>query len=161
MSSHVTNGPTSVTADMLRDLPFCAGLTDEQLAAIAAIARVESVDSGEVLLRQGQPADELRVVLEGKFSLCLELPGGDEQCLMTATRGEVLGWSALLEQTTWLATATALKPSAVLVLRGQELRALCEANHEVGYRVMKNLFAAVTARLHDTRMQLIDMYAHG
>jgi len=152
---------TAATADLLRDLPFCAGLSDSQLAAIASLGRVEEVTTGTALMRQGQPATELRVVLTGKFSLCLELAGGKEQCLMTATHGEILGWSALLEQASWLATATALKPSTALVIDGDALMALCEADHELGYRVMRNLFAAVTARLHDSRMQLLDMYGHG
>ena len=67
----------------------------------------------------------------------------------------------MLDQATWLATARAGKASSVLVLPGDALRSLCESDHEIGYFVMRNLFAAVTSRLQDTRMQLIDIYSDG
>ena len=148
----------SLDRKTLRDLPVFAGLDDEQLAKVASICRRVDVDTGGELLKQGEPAEDLRVVLDGKFSLCLELGGGREECLLTLTRGEVIGWSAVLDQSTWLASATALKPSTVLDLPGRAVRELCEQDHDIGYHLMRNLFTAVTARLHDTRLQLLDMY---
>lgn len=148
------------TVEVLRELPTFEALSDEQLRRLASITTMREVVAQEDLLRQGRPAGDLYIVATGKFSLCIDLGGGKESCFMTATRGEVLGWSALLEQPTWLASATAIKPSIVVAMSGDDLRAVCESDHELGYYVMRNLFAAVTARLHDTRVQLLDMYGN-
>ena len=151
----------SVSLDELRELPPFAGLSDPQLEAVTGLARVRSIASGQQLFRQGEPACDLGVVLHGRFSLCVELGSDRELCLLTLTRGEVIGWSAVLDQAAWLACATAVKPSSVLAFHGSALRDLCASDHELGYHVMRNLFAAVAARLHDTRLQLLDMYGHG
>ena len=150
----------TVSVELLRELPVFAGLSDAQLEAIVPLARVTDVPVQGQLLRQGEPARDLRIVVTGKFSLCLDLGGGKELCLLTMTRGEAIGWSALLDQATWTASATAIKPSSVLAINGAELRALCQSDHELGYFIMSNLFAAVAARLQDTRLQLLDMYSH-
>jgi CRP-like cAMP-binding protein len=151
----------AVTPDLLRELPTFEGLSDLQLEHVVPLTRLEDLPADGQLLRQGEPATDIHIVVTGRFGLTLGLGGHEEQLLLTVTRGEIIGWSALLDQTTWLASAKALKPSSVLVIGGNALRDLCESEHEIGYHVMRNLFAAVAARLHDTRLQLVDMYAHG
>jgi len=143
---------------LLHELPVFAGLSDAQLALIVPIARLEDFPEGASILRQGGEATDIRVVVSGKVSLCLELGGGRELCMLTMTRGDIVGWSALLDQATWLASATAVKPTTVLAADGRALRALCESNHEIGFHLMRNLFSAASVRLHDTRLQLLDMY---
>jgi CRP-like cAMP-binding protein len=71
--------------------------------------------------------------------------------------GELVGWTALLGGT-WTATARAVERSTLLRLPGVELWALCEREHDIGYAIMKRLFAAMALRLHDTRLQLLDMF---
>ncbi len=152
--------PNPVTVETFRELPTFEGLTDTQLEAIVGLAHLEEIDVGAPVLSQGGPANDMRVVISGKCRLIVGLAGNRTQHLMTLTRGEVIGWSALLDQATWLASATALKPMTVLVLDGRKLRALCDSDHDIGYRLMRNLFADVAGRLQDTRLQLLDMYSH-
>ena len=149
---------TPVTVDLLGELELFAGLSQDQLASLAAAAELVEVAEGEKLIEQGGPAEKLQIVVSGKFRLCLELAGEREHCLLTMTQGEIIGWSALLAQPTWLASATAIKPSSALSIDGSELRKLCDQDHHLGYVLMSNLFSAVAARLQDTRLQLIDMY---
>ena len=148
----------STNANDLRSLSIFEDLTDAQLDKLATITAVQDIPEGGYIVRQGEPANEVRVIVEGKANLCLELAGGREQCLLTMTAGEIIGWSALLKQPAWLASAHAIKDTTVLVFDATELRTLCEVDHELGYHLMRNLFAAVGSRLQDTRLQLLDMY---
>lgn len=150
-----------VSVKLLRDLPLFSGLSDEQLEHVVPLARLEELAAGEELLRAGGPAADIRLVVTGKCSLSLGLGVGEETFLLTMTRGEIIGWSAMLERATWLESATALRESSIIVIGGASLRALCESDRDIGYHVMRNLFAEVAARLHDTRLQLLDMYGHG
>ena len=155
------NPSSHVSCTMLAALPIFEGLEASKLETLRELASVLEVPSETKLLEQGQPAEAFHVVLSGRLKLCLELAEGTEVCMLTLTAGEVLGWSGLLNQDCWLASATALKPSRVLSFHGPALRQACERDHELGYFVMRNLFSAISARLHDTRLQLLDMYGHG
>jgi CRP/FNR family cyclic AMP-dependent transcriptional regulator len=78
--------------------------------------------------------------------------------LMTVGPGDVVGWSPLFASHPMTATAVALEPVRVLTFDGQELRGLCEANHEVGYQVMRQLVRVLSERLLATRLQLLDLF---
>lgn len=150
----------TVTVELLRELPIARGLSDAQLSRVAGLARLEHVPGGGQLLREGGPATDLRIVVDGKLSLSLDLGGDGVRCLLTIAAGEIIGWSAMLDGPTWLASATALRASKVVLFDGAALRRLCETDHDIGYHIMRNLFTEVAARLHDTRMQLLDLYGH-
>jgi CRP-like cAMP-binding protein len=160
--THRSPNPVPVTEKKLRAFPVFAELFAPQIGKLLPLAESRQIAKDEVLLAQGLPSRDLYLVDTGKFSLCLSTSAGrEERCLLTLTHGEVVGWSALLDQPTWLATVTAIKDSSVLVIDGPALRQLCDTDHEIGYQVMRYLFVAVATRLHDTRLQLLDMYNHG
>lgn len=83
------------------------------LEHLATGAREETLARGEVLLREGDPADALYVVLDGALSLTRAAPNGTA-LLGEVRRGEHLGELALLEDGPRAATATALEPTRVL-----------------------------------------------
>ena len=153
--------PTPISEALLRSFPVFAELASADIAKLVPLIQSRAVAKDEVLLDQGAPSSDLYLVDRGKFSLCLTASAGREQyCLLTLTHGEIVGWSALLAQSTWLATVTAIKDSSVLVLDGPALKQLCMDDHDIGYHVMHHLFMTVATRLHDTRLQLLDMYSN-
>ncbi len=150
-----------VTVELLRALPLFAEAPDEGLEKVLPLARLEAIAGGEEVLHSRDEPTEIRIVIDGKLRECLEGHGQAELCLCTLTYGELIGWSALLEETSGPATTTALRDSTVLAIDGPALRDLCAADHELGYFVMRNLFAALSARLNDSGLQLLDIYGRG
>lgn len=144
-------------AGSIAALSAFTGLDESGRSAVAALARVEMVPAGATLFRESEPADDLRFVLEGKVSLGMRFGGRGEVIVLSLGPGDLVGWTALLGGP-WTATARALERSTVLRLPGAELSALCEREHDVGYALMKHLFSAMALRLHDTRLQLLDMF---
>lgn len=144
-------------AGLCARLPAFADLDDAARATVAALARVEQVPVGTTLFRESDPADDLRFILEGQISLGMRFGGRGEVVVLSLGPGELVGWTALLGGT-WTATARAATRSTLLRLPGAELSALCESEHDIGYAIMKRLFAAMARRLHDTRLQLLDMF---
>ncbi len=145
-------------AGLIARLPAFADLADRGRAAVAALARVEQVPAGTTLFRESDPADDLRFLLEGHLTLGIRVGGRGEVIVLSLGPGDIVGWTALLGGA-WTATARAVAPSALLRLPGAGLAALCERDHDLGYALMKRLFAATALRLHDTRLQLLDMFA--
>jgi CRP-like cAMP-binding protein len=149
--------PVADVAGVIARLPAFTDLDDSQRAAIAALARVEQVPAGAMLFRESEPADDLRFIVEGRVSLGMRFGGRGEVLVLSLGPGELLGWSALLGGN-WTATARVVERSTLLRLPGAELSALCEREHDIGHGLMKRLFAAMARRLHDTRLQLLDMF---
>jgi CRP-like cAMP-binding protein len=144
-------------AGLIARLSAFADLGGAGRAALATIAREEQVPAGATLFRESEPADDLRFVVEGHVSLAMRFGGRGEVVVLTLGHGDVLGWTALLGGS-WTATARAVEKTTLLRFAGPELSALCERDHDVGYGLMKRLFAAMALRLHDTRLQLLDMF---
>lgn len=144
-------------AGLIARLPAFADLDDAERASVAAFARVEQVPAGSTLFRESDPADDLRFIVEGRISLGMRFGGRGEVIVLSLGPGDLVGWTALLGGT-WTATARAVERSTLLRLKGADLSALCEREHDIGYGLMKRLFTAMARRLHDTRLQLLDMF---
>ena len=81
--------------EMLADVPFLDGMGSDRLALLAGCASNVHFDAGEVIFREGEPADAFYVVRHG--TVALETPRARARPVMVETidAGEVLGWSWL------------------------------------------------------------------
>jgi CRP/FNR family cyclic AMP-dependent transcriptional regulator len=70
----------------------------------------------------------------------------------------VLGWSWLFPPYRWQFDARAVEPVRAFRLDGNCLRTKCEADHDLGYELVKRFLYQVHTRLERTRMQLLDIY---
>jgi CRP-like cAMP-binding protein len=61
--------------DRLKDLPLFHGLSEPDLARILQVARTKTVQDGEFLFFQGDPADRIFVLLTGRIKLTKSAPG--------------------------------------------------------------------------------------
>jgi CRP-like cAMP-binding protein len=147
-----------VTAGDLRGMALFADLEDERLESVAAVARFSEATAGALLLGEGEPADTVRVIVKGRVSLTIGLPGRGDVTVTTLSKGHLLGWSALIPGSRWVASAHALKPCLMVEIPAVELLDLCERDFELGYRLMKNALVAVAERLSETRLLVLDMY---
>jgi CRP-like cAMP-binding protein len=118
---------------------------------------VEAIPAGTTIFRESQPAEDFRFLVNGRVSLGMRFGGRGEVIVLSLGPGDLVGWTALLGGT-WTATARAVEPSTLVRVPGAALSALCEREHDIGYAFMKHLFAAMALRLHDTRLQLLDMF---
>ena len=65
--------------------------------------------------------------------------------------GQIFGWSSLVKQRRFTASARALEPVQAIVIQGNELNALFDRNVHMGFVVMKQLAEVVASRLRHTR----------
>ena len=145
-------------AELLDDIPALRALAPEHREAIAGCARNRVYGPGEVLLREGGPADEFFVLRAGTVAIETEVPGRGAVTLETLHAGELLGWSWLLPPFRTDFTARALGTTRTIGIDGACLRGKCDADPALGYDLLKVLAAVFTERLHDTRLRLLDLY---
>ncbi len=143
----------------LEDHPFLRGLDPEFLRALVPLAHPRTYAAGDHLVREGDRAEALHLVVSGKVALELVNAERPRLTVQTIGPGEVLGWSWLLPPHRWRFDARALKATQAWSLEAAGLRALLEERPAQGYRFLLRLLPVVAERLEHTRIQLMDIYA--
>jgi CRP-like cAMP-binding protein len=146
--------------DLIAASPVFAGLGQEHLAVIAGCARNERFPVGARLFTEGEPADRFYLIRQGGVALEVHAPGAGATVIETLHTGEVVGWSWLFAPYRWQFDGRASEPLAAVGFDGACLRGKCEADHELGYQLMRRFAASVIDRLQATRLQLLDVYGH-
>ncbi len=143
---------------LIREHPFFNGMDDRYIKFIVGCAKNKRYDAGDVVAREGEPADKFYLIREGMIALELMIPNRGFTTLETLSDGEIVGWSWLLPPYRWRFGVRTVRPTRVLAFDGKCVRSKCEEDHDLGYEVLKR-FACVTAeRLQAARLQLLDLY---
>jgi CRP-like cAMP-binding protein len=142
----------------LTDHPFFQDIEARYIQEMAAHASHRRFDAGQLIFRQGEPAQQFYILNEGLVALEVFAPDRGPIRLMTLETGDVLGWSWLFEPYIWHLDARAIEPTSAIALDGAALRAECNTNHELGYHLMKHSVHIIEQRLQAAMIQMIDMY---
>lgn len=144
--------------NVIREHPFFQGLPDHLLEIIAGCAKNVHFPEGQLLLQEGDPANEFYFIRKGLVSIELIIPNRGPTTVQTIGEGEILGWSWVSPPYRWHFNARALEPTRALVFDGKCLRTKCEQDYQLGFEMLKRFATVITARLDATRLQLLDIY---
>jgi CRP-like cAMP-binding protein len=144
--------------ELIAHAPVFAGLGSEDLTLIAGCAQNVGFDDGELLFREGEPADSFYVVRRGRVSLELHTPERGGLVIDTIEPGEVVGWSWLFEPYVWHFDARAAGPLRAIAFDGACLRGKCDDDKELGYELIKRFAQVMIDRLQHARVRLLDVY---
>ena len=143
----------------LREHPFLQGLDPGFLDAIEGATKEREFATGDPVIREGEPAGELILVLQGKIGLELVAPDRPRLSLLTVGPGEIVGWSWLLPPRIWQVDGRALKATRVLTIDGNALLKVLEDRPKDAYRFMLRLVPVISRRLQIARIQVMDIHA--
>ncbi len=102
--------------DDLRRAPLFAGLTDEQLDKLGAIAAPVTLPPGSTVFVQGDPADAFYLLAAGAVKVTKEFRDGRSATIRHVRAGEAFGESVLFNDTYPASTET-MEPAASLLYR--------------------------------------------
>jgi CRP-like cAMP-binding protein len=142
----------------LKEHPFFAGCPEDQIALVTGCARNHRFDPGQYLFREGEAADEFFLIRHGKVALEIAAPGQPPIVMATLGEGEIVGASWLLPPYRWNFDARALELVRALGIDAACLRRKCEADHHLGYEMMKRFAPILVKRLQATRLQILNVY---
>jgi len=100
----------------IRSVPLFAGLDDEQVCRIRAIARAVEAARRDVLFREGEPVEGLFVLLSGRVKIYKLSPDGKEHILHVVRPGQTFAEAAVFMPGGYPAYAEALQKSRALLL---------------------------------------------
>jgi CRP/FNR family transcriptional regulator, cyclic AMP receptor protein len=146
--------------ELISDAPVFAGLAARHLHVIAGCAGNAHFDAGTLLFREGGAAQEFFLIRSGAVALEIAVPGRGALVIETLHEGDVAGWSWLFPPHRWQFDGRAALPTGVTAFDGACLRGKCDADHELGYQLMRRFAAAIVERLQASRLQLLDVYGH-
>jgi CRP/FNR family cyclic AMP-dependent transcriptional regulator len=149
-------GRTQVLEKLIAEHPFLKGLSPHQCRILTDCAMFIKFEPGELLLREGDPANRFYLILRGKVSVESYLSNRGVTPIQTLAGGEVLGWSWLFPPYYWHFDARAVELTEAVFLHGTPLRDECEADHDLGYELVKRMAEVMVKRLQATRRQLLN-----
>jgi CRP/FNR family transcriptional regulator, cyclic AMP receptor protein len=138
--------------------PFFAGLDRNFLELACGCAKNVRFEAGAYIAHEGAPADDFYLLREGRVALQIAEPGRGAATFLTLGPGDVFGVNWLVPPYSWTYDARALDLTRAIAMDGKCLRNKCEADHHMGYDIMKRLMPIVIDRLHTTRLQFLDLY---
>lgn len=143
---------------ILAEHPFARDLGKQYGELLTGCASNVRFDAGEFLFHEGEEANQFYLIRHG--SVAVEIFAGPSRVttITTIGEGEVLGWSWLFPPYRWKFDARAVEPTRAIALDGKCLRAKCEADHDLGYELLKRFAHMVEQRLDATRFQLLNIY---
>lgn len=129
----------------LREVPLFSNLGLEQLEAIERIAREEEYMADEEVVREGDPGEELYLVMSGSLAVWSGWRSPTPVRLNALGPGSYFGEMAILDRAPRSASVVANEPSRLLVLDGSPLRDLIFQRPEIAFEVFRVLTARVRA----------------
>ncbi len=140
----------------LKGMRLFKGLNDAELAKIAELGKERSLNEGDRIFAEGTRATDLHLCRSGKIDLVVWVrePWNTTVTVQRVEAGEVFGWSALVAPYTYTASAQCVQTGQEIYIKGSELLELFDQNPHIGYVVMRNLSAEISARLTRTRQRL-------
>lgn len=144
--------------EMLRAHPRFKGMPEGFVKAVAGCAKNVIYKPGDYLFHEGDDADDIYMIKDGLVSLEMSAPGAGAMTFMTETTGGVIGLSWLIPPYTWTFDARAKRDTRAIAFDATCLRTKCDADPALGYAVMKQFMPVIVERLHDTRVQMLDLY---
>ncbi|MFH1100732.1 MAG: cyclic nucleotide-binding domain-containing protein [Methanobacteriota archaeon] len=106
--------------ETIKNNPFCAHLTDDQLQLLVQNCTTESVDAGRVICSEGDRADKVYLILSGKVKVYKEDTRGKETELATIEKGHMFGEMALFDKGFRSASVKTIEPCKFMVFNGEK-----------------------------------------
>jgi CRP-like cAMP-binding protein len=150
-----TKAPALLIETTISRHPFLAGLSPHHLRLLADCAMAAHFTTGELVFKEGDPANRFYLIQKGKVALECYARQQGETLIQLLGSGDVLGWSWLFPPYSWHFNARALEPTEAIFIYATPLREECEFDHELGYELFKRMAEVMLTRLQATRRQLL------
>jgi CRP-like cAMP-binding protein len=143
--------------EVVRAHPFFEGLESRFCDLICGCAKYDRFQPGEYLFHEADSADQFYLIREGCVAMQIQGPSMTKT-LLTLHQGELVGVSWLVPPYRWSYDARAMQFTRAIAMDARCLRGKCEADHDLGYELMKRFMPVLIERLQSAYLQVLDVY---
>lgn len=128
---------------LLRDVPLFSRLSLQQLDAINQIMTERQYLRGELVFREGDPAGELYLLIDGKIRIVSDYGTADEMILNTLIAPSYFGEMAILDDKPRSASVAVVDDARLLALGGDSFKDLMLQMPEISFEICRSLSTRV------------------
>jgi CRP/FNR family transcriptional regulator, cyclic AMP receptor protein len=118
---------------------------DEFKQKVMQEARPVSYNVGHILFREGDPAVNLFILVEGRVKL--KISGAERTVYVVSQEGECFGWSCLLDRDSYSAAAECIEPTELLLIGRENFKRVLDQDPVNGLIFFKSLARMIGKRL--------------
>jgi CRP/FNR family transcriptional regulator len=137
--STLTDLKTFAITSTLRSCQLFTGLPQPDLEKIAAVTVVKSLEKGEYLFHEGDPARGFYIIQRGAVNVHRVTAAGKEQVIHVFRTGDSFAEVALAAPTGYPADARALENTQVLLVQKDGILALVRRQPELALRMLGSM----------------------
>lgn len=142
-----------------RDLFDEQRLSPMEINFLASLSREESYGPNQLIFREGEPGEDMYVVLDGSVLISKFIPGGGDEGLAFLGRGEYFGEMAVMDQLPRSASARAHTSGAVVLAIGRSVaEGILDIQKPSSTRLLKLLCAMASQRLLESDDKLVGWF---
>jgi CRP-like cAMP-binding protein len=164
-----------ISPELLRRFQFAAGLSHEQIVAIAKISEETQVEADTYFFHDGDKVDKFYIVKEGAVAVLFEIPDREEGSavseqltgelamkevvISTKGTGSPFGWAGIIPPHEAFASAKAIAPTKVIQIDCLELRKMFETDAEFAYLMTTRAAQVMREQLRDLSIETLAFIA--
>jgi CRP/FNR family cyclic AMP-dependent transcriptional regulator len=133
------NVPIVTPSDLLAGVDLFAAMQPDELERLATASRREELRRGDTLFHEGDEADRLYVVVQGRIAISKRSIDGRESVVALMEEGDLFGEMGLFQPQGRSAEARALEPSTVLAVAFAPVREIYQERPELLWGVVSLL----------------------
>jgi len=137
------------------------GLNEDMIGLLTPMFEVFSCQPGTVIFQQGDQAEFLYVVIDGKVDMSFKPYDGIPMTISHVDKGGLFGWSAVVGSDTYTSTAVAIEDLEAYRIHGSDLRKFCREHPEAGKDILERLADGVSSRWKDAHKQVQSILIQG
>jgi len=136
-----------INGSVLKNISIFSEIPSGGLDKIASEMKRKEFGEGDLIFREGDPGDELFVVVEGSVSIFIIDKEGKEVILSTISAGSFFGEMSIIEQAPRSATCRVLEDSVFLVLHTDDFMRIIRSMPECAVRILDSMLSITVSRL--------------
>jgi CRP-like cAMP-binding protein len=149
-----------ISREDLKQIVMLGNLTDEMLDKLIPITELQHFDKREFIFRQGEKARYFYMLKEGKVILEQEITDKIAVSVGAIKPGYSFGLSAMLDGEIYNLDAVCAESCKVFTFQDEKLKAICEEDHSLGYRMSQRLLHIMKMRYDIRTEQFIKTLRH-
>tara|TARA_Y100001970_G_scaffold47548_2_gene60147 strand:+ start:2449 stop:2961 length:513 start_codon:yes stop_codon:yes gene_type:complete len=155
--------------ELIKNYSLFDNLSKEEVEKFIALMKFEKIKNKEVIIREGDDGDTIILLLSGEVNITKALTLKNKKTIsdnrekMSVTMnskeshyyfGEISLFNEVDKRT---ATITATTDCEIAILNDDDIIKLCNQDHSLGYKIMKNLAEKLALSLETTNNQVLKL----
>ena len=127
---------TDQAPKLLKDLELFSALSERELQDVAALTQVRKLETDTTVFNEGDPADSIFVVVNGRVKIVTTSSDGKEFILTVLGAGQVFGEMGLLEEAPRSASVSTITDVELLVIKHDDFDHLLKTSPGISRKLM-------------------------